>query len=143
MNSKRFAIAAALGTMTIAWAGTALSSEGWLRLNAKRGYPSITFNSTGLHVTLPEGLVAEATALGKSREQVVVLFLNRYAPGVCTDMVNMQVSQTNLTVHVRLMHELEQYLPHHLFVVDDDEQDVVVNYAPKQPVNCIEPGPSS
>jgi hypothetical protein len=58
-------------------------------------------------------------------------------------MVNMQVSQTNLTVHVRLMHELEQFLPHHLFVVDDDEQDVVVNYAPKQPVNCIEPGPSS
>ena len=143
MNSKRFAIAAALGTLTIAWAGTALSAEGWLRWNAKRGYPSITFNSTGLHVTLPEGLVAEATALGKSREQVVVLFLNRYAPGVCTDMVNMQVSQTNLTVHVRLMHELEQFLPHHLFVVDDDEQDVVVNYAPKQPVNCIEPGPSS
>jgi hypothetical protein len=92
---------------------------------------------------LPEGLVAEATALGKSREQVVVLFLNRYAPGVCTDMVNMQMSQTNLTVHVRLMHELEQFLPHHFFVVDDDEQDVVVNYAPKQPLNCIEPGPSS
>ena len=143
MNSKRCAIAAALGTLTIAWTGSALSSEGWLRWNAKRGYPSITFNSTGLHVTLPEGLVAEATALGKSREQVVVLFLNRYAPGVCTDMVNMQVSQTNLTVHLRLMHELEQFLPHHLFVVDDDEQDVVVNYAPKQPLNCIEPGPSS
>ena len=143
MNSKRFAIAAALGSLTIAWAGTTLSSEGWLGWNDKRGYPSIRFNSTGLHVTLPEGLVAEAIALGKSREQVVVLFLNRYAPGVCTDMVNMQVSQTNLTVHVRLMHELEQYLPHHLFIVDDAEQDVVVSYVPKQPVNCIEPGPSS
>ena len=46
----------------MAWAGTALSAEGWLRWNAKRGYPSITFNSTGLHVTLPEGLLAEATA---------------------------------------------------------------------------------
>jgi hypothetical protein len=58
-------------------------------------------------------------------------------------MVNMQVSQTNLTVHVRLMHELEELLPRHVFVVEDAEQDVVVNYAPKQPVNCIEPGPSS
>src|SRR6476620_5078251 len=143
MNSKRFAIAAALGTLTIAWAGIALSAEGWLRWNAKRGYPAITFNASGLHVTLPEGLLAEATALGKSREQAVALFLNRYAPGMCTDMANMQVSQTRLTVHVRLMHELEELLPHHVFVVDDAEQDVVVSYAPKQPANCIDPAPSS
>ena len=133
MNSKRFAIAAALGTLTIAWAGIALSAEGWLRWNAKRGYPSITFNSTGLHVTLPEGLLAEATALGKSREQVVALFLNRYAPGVCTDMANMQMSQTNLTVHVRLMHELEELLPRHVFIVEMPNRTLWSTTLPNNP----------
>ena len=143
MNRKSLAIAAALATAMLASARPALSAEGWLRWNDKRGYPAITFNSTGLHVTLPETLLAEATALGKSREQAVALFLNSYASGMCTDMSDMQLSQTSLTVHLRLMHELEELLPRHAFVVDDTEQDVVVNYAPKQPTHCIDPDPSS
>jgi hypothetical protein len=143
MNWKHLATAAWLATLTFACDDAALSAEDWLRWNDERGFPSITFNSSGLHVTLPEGLLAEAIALGKSREQAVVSFLNRYAPGMCTDMSDMQVSHTGLSVHVRLQRELEEFLPHHAFVVDDAEQDFVVNYAPKKPGHCIDPDASS
>ncbi len=42
--------------------------DGWLRWNDDdRGRPAITLNATtGIHVAMPEGMLAEAIALGKS-----------------------------------------------------------------------------
>jgi hypothetical protein len=60
--------------------------DSWLRWNDDaRGRPAITFNATtGIHIAMPEGMLAEAIALGETKEQAVTAFLDRYAPGTCT-----------------------------------------------------------
>jgi hypothetical protein len=56
---------------------------------------------------------------------------------MCTDMAEMQVSHPSLMVHVRLMRELEELLPHHAFVVDGAEQNFVVNFVPNDPETAL------
>ena len=60
-----------------------------------------------------------------------------------TDMSDMHVSHTGLTVQVRIQRELEELLPLHAFVVDDAEKEFVVNYAPEKSGQCIDPSASS
>jgi len=121
--------------------------DGWLRWNDDaRGHPAITLNATtGIHVAMPEGMIAEAIALGKTKEQAVTAFLDRYASGMCTDLANMSVVHDRLTVHVHLQKQDDHFLPMRTFVMDDEAQDFVVNYAPDRPAHCIDPdtAPSS
>jgi hypothetical protein len=126
--------------------GTALvganeQSDGWLRWNDDaRGHPAITLNATtGIHVAMPEGMIAEAIALGKTKEQAVTVFLDRYAPGMCTEVADMLVAHDRLTVHVHMQKQDDRFLPVRVFVLDDEAQDFVVNYAPGSTTHCIDP----
>lgn len=133
------AIVAFLSGTTLVSANEQL--DGWLRWNDDaRGHPAITLNATtGIHVAMPEGMIAEAIALGKTKEQAVTAFLDRYAPGMCTDMANMSVANDRLTVHVHMQKQDERFLPARMFVMEDEAQDFVVNYAPDRPAHCIDP----
>ena len=100
----------------------------------------MTFNATtGIHIAVPEGMIAETIALGKTKEEAVVVFLDRYAPGMCTDIAGMSVAHDLLTVHVHMQKQDDRSLAVRMFVMEDEPQDFVVNYAPGSPVHCIDP----
>ena len=79
---KKLMTAAAVSAllMSLAQAG-----QDWLRWNdSNRDSPSIAFNSDGVEVTMPEGMMAETAALGLTSNQAITPFLNHYVAHVCT-----------------------------------------------------------
>jgi hypothetical protein len=142
MNKHRLVGIATLAFLSsTALVGANEQPDGWLRWNDDaRGHPAITLSAaTGIHVAMPEGMIAEAIALGKTKEEAVTAFLDRYAPGMCTDMADMLVAHDRLTVHVHMQKQDERFLPVRMFVMDDEAQDFVVSYAPDRPTHCIDP----
>ena len=146
MNKRRLVEITTLAFLSsTALVGANEQPDGWLRWNDEaRGHPAITWNATtGIHVAMPEGMIAEAIALGKTKEQAVTAFLDRYAPGMCTDMADMSVAHDRLTVHVHLQKQDDRFLPVRMFIMDDEVQDFVVTYAPDSPAHCIDPDAAS
>ncbi len=142
MNKYRLVEIATLAFLvSTALVGAEELPDGWMRWNDDdRGSPAITLNATtGIHVAMPEGMLAEAIALGKSKEQAVTAFLDRYVARICTDIADMSVAHDRLTVHVHMQKQDDRFLPLRMFVVDDAAQDFVLNYAPDSSAHCMDP----
>ena len=132
---KKLMTAAAVSAllMSLAQAG-----QDWLRWNdSNRGSPTILFSSDGLELTVPEGTMAEAAALGLSGAQAITAFLNRYAAHVCNRVgPDMNIKHSGLVVKVILTQKDERYLPAVFFVPKGEPVTYVVDYAPEDSVQC-------
>jgi hypothetical protein len=115
------------------------AGQDWLRWeDSNRGSPSILFNSDGLEVTVPEGMMAEAAALGFTANQAITAFLNHYAAHVCNGVgPDMNTKQSGLTVKIDLMQKDERYLPYGFFVTKGEPVTYIIEYAPEKQVQCI------
>jgi hypothetical protein len=133
----------------------------------ENGTPAINFSRTGVvTIVLPEELVAQARATGLSTEGTVSAFLGRYAPPICSSLIDMNVPHANLKVDFLLEHpvafkdadaatqedaaevlnrELKSSptgsVPRiqRLFVVDPKPLSLSIGYAPDHQVRCVEP----
>ena len=130
--------------MTTAALLTALTSgsqagDDWLRWNDRdRGPPYILFNSDGVEVTMPEGMMAEAVALGLTTNQAITAFLNRYAAHVCNGVgPDMNVSHIGLAVKVSFTQKDERYAPVPFFVTKGEPVTYAIDYVPEKRVECI------
>jgi hypothetical protein len=134
---------------------------------ARNGSPAITLNRSGMvALVLPEGVLAQAQAEGVSTESAVRAFLARYAPRLCSGLIDMNVPHGALRVDLMIQRPvsldemdgatqedaaaaLNQSLttakpgvvPHidNAFVVDRKRLTVSIDYAPDRAVRCIEP----
>ena len=71
----------------------------------QNGTPAINFNATGpVTVVLPEEVLAQARASGLSVEGAVSAFLGRYAPSVCSTLIDMNVPHADLKVDLLIEH---------------------------------------
>jgi hypothetical protein len=146
-------------------AGADWLADAWS--NHEIGTPAINFSGTGVvTVVLPEEVLAQAHATGLSTEGAVSAFLGRYAPPICSSLINMNVPHANLKVDIFLEHPvalkdadaatqedaadaLNRALEsrptgsvpriQRLFVVDRDPLSLSVDYTPDHPVHCVEP----
>lgn len=114
------------------------AGEGWLRWNDNnRDSPSIAFNSDGVEVTMPEGMMAEPAALGVTANQAITAFLNHYAAHVCSSVgPNINVRHSGLPSKVNLMQKDERYLPVGFFVTKGEPVTYVIDYAPEKQAQC-------
>ena len=136
---------------------------------ARNGSPAITLNRSGaVALVLPEGVLAQALAEGVSTESAVRAFLARYAPRLCSGLIDMNVPHQALRVDLMIQRpvSLEEMdgatqedaaaalnqsltstsakpgvVPHidKAFVVDRKRLTVSIDYAPDRAVRCIEP----
>jgi hypothetical protein len=146
-------------------AGADWLSEVWS--SAKHGTPAISFNITGVvTVVLPEEVLEQARATGLSTENAVGAFLGRYAPPMCSTLVDMNVPHSNLKVDllleravapgdvdaptqeaaaIALNHALKSQptgsIPHikRVFVVDQKPIALSIDFAPEHEAHCVEP----
>ena len=135
--------------------------------NHENGTPAINFSRTGpVTVVLPEEIVAQARATGLSTEGAVSAFLGRYAPPICSSLIDMNVPHANLKVDFLLEHPVAledadaatqedaaealnralkspstRSVPRiqRLFVVDAKPLSLSIGYAPDHKVRCVEP----
>jgi hypothetical protein len=135
--------------------------------NHESGTPAIIFSRTGVvTVVLPEELVAQARATGLSTEGAVSAFLGRYAPPICSGLIDMNLPHANLKVDFLLEHPvalkdadaatqedaaeaLNRALKspptgsipriQRVFVVDPKPLSLSIGYAPDHQVHCVEP----
>lgn len=131
------------------------------------GYPAITFNTTGVvTVALPEAVLAQARGAGLGVEAAVSAFLGRYAPRMCTTLIDMTVPHPNLKVDLLVEHSVQidaadpavqeqaatalnnalkspgtKSVPriNRAFVVDQRPLSLSINYVPGDEVHCVEP----
>jgi hypothetical protein len=136
--------------------------------SARHGSPAITLNRSGaVALVLPDAVLAEAQAAGLSTERAVSAFLGRYAPSMCSDLLDMTVPHAKLTVDLMIQHRValsdmdgatqedaaaalnhalkstqKSSVPHidGAFVVDRRHRlSLSIDYAPDHAVRCIEP----
>jgi hypothetical protein len=133
----------------------------------RHGTPAITIIGTGaVSVVLPAEVLADAPAAGLSTEAAVSAFLGRYAPRMCSSLIDMNVPHQKLKVDLRVQRLVAQEdidggtqedaasaLNHVLkspgagsvprirraFVVDQKRLSLSIDYAPDHKVNCVEP----
>ena len=130
------------------------------------GNPSITLSAGGaVSLTLPQATIDEAQAEGFDLADTVRLFLDRWAPRMCSDAAGMRRPNKALavTLHVQRSAALEdadgetmeaaaeilngglaavpRAVPRirRAFVVDQTPQRLIVDYAPDGKVKCSEP----
>jgi len=146
-------------------AGADWLADAWS--NHKSGTPAINFNATGtITVVLPEEVLAQARATGLSIEGAVNALLGRYAPPMCSSLIDMNVPHANLKVDLliehpvalkdadaptqegaadALNHALKSQgtgsVPHieRVFVVDREPQRLSIDYVPEHQAHCVEP----
>jgi hypothetical protein len=132
----------------------------------QNGTPAINFNTTGpVTVVLPEGVLAQARATGLSIEGAVSAFLGRYAPPMCSTLIDMNVPHSNLKVDLLVEHpvalndadaatheDAAAALNHALksqptgsvpriaraFVVDREPLSLSIDYVPDHKAHCVE-----
>jgi hypothetical protein len=135
--------------------------------SGRHGSPAITLNQSGaVALVLPDSVLTEAQAAGLSTEGAVSAFLGRYAPSMCSDLVDLTVPHAKLKVDLliqrpvalsdmddatqndaaaALNHALassaKRLVPHieGAFVVDRQRLNLSIDYAPDHRVRCIEP----
>jgi hypothetical protein len=163
----------ALLTLTLLPSVAGIAHADWLAgawpadAGARHGSPAITLNRSGaVGLVLPDAVLAEAQAAGLSTEGAVRAFLARYAPGMCSDLLDMTVPHAKLTVNLMIQrpvalsdldgatqedaaaalnHALKSgqksSVPHidGAFVVDRRRLSLSIDYAPDHAVRCIEP----
>src|SRR4051812_26246666 len=79
--------------LTTVWPNTA---------DAKNGNPAITLTADSVAVVLPEAVLAEAESAGLSVEGAVGAFLGRYAPKMCSSVLDMGAVHPRLKVELRV-----------------------------------------
>jgi len=133
------------------------------------GVPAINFTATGaVGVVLPEDVLAQARATGLSVEGAVSVFLGRYAPPVCSSLIDMNVPHPHLKVDLRIEHPItlgdadaatQEGMAHALnhalksqstgsvphikraFVVDSKPLSLSIDYVPDHTAHCAETPP--
>jgi hypothetical protein len=133
----------------------------------RHGNPAITIVATGaVSVVLPAEVLADAPVAGLTTEGAVGAFLGRYAPRMCSSLLDMNVPHPNLKVDLRVQRlvakedvdggtqeDAATALNHVLkspatgsvprikrvYVVDQKRLSLSINYTPDHTVNCIEP----
>jgi hypothetical protein len=153
---------AAVNSARADWLADAWSDDA----SHRRGTPAISFNATGVvTVVLPEAVLAQAKATGLSVESAVGAFLGRYAPGMCSSLLDMSVPHKDLKVDLlverpvaadnldaatqedaaaALNHSLKspatKSVPHinNVFIVDRKPLNLSIDYAPDHKVHCVE-----
>jgi hypothetical protein len=145
-------------------AGADWLADAWS--SREHGTPAINFNATGaVTVILPEEVLAQARATGLSTEGAVSAFLGRYAPSMCSTLIDMNVPHANLKVDLLIEHpvalndadaatqeEAAAALNHALksqetgsvphiaraFIVDRKPFSLSIDYAPDHKAHCVE-----
>jgi hypothetical protein len=161
MKPQSFALVVTLCAMgTPAWAD-------WLAWNeAPNGNPAITLDARGaVAVTLSDTTLAAAAAAGLAEPAAVRAFLARWAPHLCSPIMDMNAPHPRLAVDLLIEHrvapedldettmglatgflnETLQASPHvvprikQAFAVDQHRRSMVIDYAPEKPVKCQDP----
>jgi hypothetical protein len=136
--------------------------------NSKTGNPAITLSADAVYVVLPEPVLAEAVAAGLTLEGAVGAFLGRYAPKMCSSLLDMSAVHSHLKVELRVqrsaaMRSLDtstqedaavtlnealkrqeqtlRTLPHleKAFVVDRQGLTLSIDYVPEKTTKCVVP----
>lgn len=145
-------------------AGADWLADAWS--NPKNGTPAISFNAAGVvSVVLPEEVLAQAQATGLNTEGAVSAFLGRYAPPMCSSLIDMNVPHSHLKVDLLIQHAIglgdadtstqEQAadalnhalksqaagsVPHinRAFVIDRKPISLSIDYSPDHEAHCVE-----
>ena len=145
-------------------AGADWLADAWSSHN--NGTPAINFNATGtVTLILPEDVLAQARATGLSIEGAVSAFLGRYAPPMCSTLIDMSVPHSNLKVDLLMEHpvalndadaatqeaaanalnhalksQARGSVPHiaRVFVVDRKPLSLSIDYVPDHKAHCGE-----
>jgi len=147
--------------------GTAASAD-WLAWSsdAPNGSPAITLNANGaVVVTLSDTTLAAAAASGLAEAAAVRTFLARWAPHLCSAIMDMNAPHPGLAVDLLIEHQvaLEDFDQSTLgsaadllnerlhagpravprieraFAVDPHRRSMVIDYAPEKPIKCRDP----
>jgi hypothetical protein len=144
-------------------------SEAWS--NHDNGTAAINFDAKGaVTVVLPEEVLVQARATGLSVEGAVSAFLGRYAPPLCSTLIDMNVPHANLKVDLLIEHpvalkdadaptqedaadalnhalksQASASVPHieRVFVVDRSPLSLSIDYTPDYKAHCVEPSDAS
>jgi hypothetical protein len=104
------------------------------------GHPSITANNGGVSITLPSQAVADAG--GGSMAKLAQGFLEKYAPGMCSDVFDFQSPHKGLKVKVALTERVDIGIPFlHYYEVSPTYGEVEFDYTPSRAVKCVSPEP--
>jgi hypothetical protein len=154
-----------LAVSVVSPAGADWLGDAWS--NHENGTPAINFNAKGaVTIVLPEGVLTQARATGLSVEGAVSAFLGRYAPSLCSTLIDMNVPHSNLKVDLMVEHPVAlkdadaptqedaadalnhalkspatRSVPHieRVFVVDPTPLSLSIDYAPDRKAHCVEP----
>ena len=122
------------GATRAEWLGDVWSDE-WV---AQHGSPSITVGRGGdVTVVLPQEALARAQAEGDTHAGAVRAFLGRYAPKMCSHLMNFNEPHKGLRVALSVAAPVARSVP--FFVVSPGHEDLTIDYAPETPVHCIVP----
>jgi hypothetical protein len=131
------ALASLLSGFGIAHAGE-LPEDIWSGKHG--GHPSITANQSGVSITLPTQAIADAG--GGSVTQLAQSFLEKYAPGMCSEVFDFQSPHKGLKVEVALMERVDIGIPFlHYYEVSPTYTAVKFDYTPSRTVKCVTPEP--
>lgn len=104
---------------------------------AETGGPAVTLEADGsVIVVLPARTLAAARRAGLSTKAAVTRFIERWGQH-CSDLVDLDQPHAGLRVVLSLSRATE--LPG-LFVADDEEVPLVVDYVPTRRASCASPG---
>lgn len=100
------------------------------------GHPSITANQSGVSITLPSEAIADAG--GGSIAKLAQSFLEKYAPGMCSDVFDFQSPHKGLKVWVALMERVNIGVPFlNYYEVSPTHIEIEFDYAPSRAVKCV------
>lgn len=104
------------------------------------GHPSITANRSGVSITLPSQAIADAG--GGAVVKLAQNFLEKYAPGVCSDVFDFQSPHKRLKVQVAQLERVNIGIPFlHFYQVSSTYREVEFDYTPGRAVKCVTPEP--
>lgn len=139
---KRTLLAPAALTLLISAIGLArageLPEDVWSGKHG--GNPSITVGQNGVSITLPSEAVTDAG--GGSVTEITQNFLQKYAPGICSDVFDFQSPHKRLQVQVTLQERVDLGIPFlHFYRVSQTHTAVTFDYTPSRTVKCVTPAP--
>ena len=130
---------AGLSVLALASAARAAQppADGWIGDNQYGGIASITVSPNRVSFVLKEDAIISAG--GGSLLDLVKQLLERYAPGLCSDILNFEQPHKDLTVSVAVRSEISPSPGASLFVVGK-ERSLTFDYVPSRNVRCNMPG---
>lgn len=140
--TARLAVA---GVLALLLAAAPARAADWLEHAWDEGgdEPAVTLTAEGgVILVLPEATLAAARRAGLSTKDAVTAFLERYGQH-CSDLLDLDQPHAGLRVLLSLSRATP--LPG-LFVTDDEEVPLVIDYVPTRRAVCVtpgEPGPTS